>query len=81
MPARVLLIEDFGLLADVVSDVLRGEGHAVDHVASGLEGLLRADRARPDLVLLNLGLPDLHGIAVQRVLDDLGGRPSVMISA
>lgn len=61
---RVLLVEDDKLLADGMCTALKREGYAVDHAARGEEALALIERAEPDLVVLDLGLPDIDGVAL-----------------
>jgi DNA-binding response OmpR family regulator len=65
---RVLVVEDEQLLADLVGDYLRREGFAVEQVGDGAAALDRAREFRPDVVVLDLGLPVLDGVEVCREL-------------
>jgi DNA-binding response OmpR family regulator len=65
---RVLVVEDEQLLADLVSDYLRREGFAVEQVGDGAAALKRAREFRPDVVVLDVGLPVLDGVEVCREL-------------
>jgi DNA-binding response OmpR family regulator len=65
---RVLVVEDEQLLADLVGDYLRREGFAVEQVADGAAAVDRAREFRPDVVVLDLGLPVLDGVEVCREL-------------
>ncbi len=62
--ATILLIEDDVVAARMVMKVLGAKGYTIKHVATGLEGLRLARELRPDLVLVDLGLPDLDGKVV-----------------
>ncbi|HEY0718273.1 MAG TPA: response regulator transcription factor [Streptosporangiaceae bacterium] len=63
--AKVLVVEDDpGVASQLVRALTRG-GYAVDHVATGRAAL---NRGRPDVVLLDLGLPDTDGVQVCRLL-------------
>ncbi|MDE1980661.1 MAG: response regulator, partial [Betaproteobacteria bacterium] len=61
---RLLLVEDDVMIGESVLDALRGEGYAVDWVRDGAvaDSALRTEQY--DLVLLDLGLPKMDGIAV-----------------
>lgn len=65
---RVLVVEDEQLLADLVGDYLRREGFSVEQVGDGAAALERARAFRPDVVVLDLGLPVLDGVEVCREL-------------
>ncbi len=77
---RLLLVEDMPELADAVLRFLRGQGHAVDHVAdaeSAQAALMTGDYA---CVILDLGLPDGSGLAVLRDARGRGDRVPVIIA-
>jgi len=65
---RILMVEDDDGIALPLRRTLEREGYDVDHVATGTDGLTRAAEAAPDLVVLDLGLPDLDGLEVCRGL-------------
>ena len=64
----VLVIEDDPSVAGLLRAVLEGEGHDVLWHKSGRDGLAAARTLRPQMVLLDLGLPDTHGLDVLRAL-------------
>jgi two-component system phosphate regulon response regulator PhoB len=66
--ARVLVVEDESALRDVVSYNLQRAGHEVLEAGTASEGLALARSARPDLVVLDLMLPDLPGTEVCKAL-------------
>lgn len=61
---RVLVIEDESPLREQLVAQLRSEGHAVDAVADGIEGLYFGNEYPVDIAILDLGLPKLSGIEV-----------------
>jgi signal transduction histidine kinase len=61
MPVRVLFIQDDDAARRRARDLLEAAGFAVEDTASGLDATVRALRARPDLVLVDVRLPDLEG--------------------
>ncbi|MCU0260040.1 MAG: response regulator transcription factor [Ilumatobacteraceae bacterium] len=78
----ILLVEDDERISEPLVRVLRGEGFDVDLVTHGVEALERVDRQRPDLVLLDLTLPDIDGLDVCRKLrNDTPDLPIVMLTA
>src|SRR5688500_15672516 len=82
--ARILVIEDEGDIRQVLDFNLRLAGHEVLAAAKGQEGLRLAREQHPDLVLLDLMLPDLPGMEVCRALkDDSSTRriPVMMLTA
>jgi two-component system phosphate regulon response regulator PhoB len=66
--ARVLVIEDEADLREILDYNLTKEGHRVMLAATGTEGLRKARELRPELVLLDLMLPDVPGTTVCKTL-------------
>lgn len=77
---RLLLIEDDDRIAGPLTEGLGRYGFTVDHVRTGAAGLADATAA-PDLVLLDLGLPDMDGLDVCRSLRARSAVPIIMITA
>ena len=65
---RILLVEDNELNRDMLSRRLMRRGYEVDMAADGKEGLQLAAASRPDLILLDLSLPEMDGWEVLRRL-------------
>ena len=65
---RILVVEDDALLADGLTSVLTRAGHAVDRAATGRHADLLLHDAQFDLVVLDVGLPDIDGFEVLRRL-------------
>lgn len=63
---QVLLVEDNDVLAAGISLVLRSAGYSVNHVSTGKAALTALRASTPDLVILDLGLPDMDGMDVLR---------------
>lgn len=73
MSPRILMIEDDDDAREVLQFALEAEGQAVAVAADGAEGIALATRTRPDVVLVDLGLPGLDGYEVaRRIRDALG---------
>ena len=66
--ARILLVEDNELNLDMLSRRLQRRGYQVELAANGKEGLQMADTTSPDLILLDLSLPEMDGWEVLRHL-------------
>ena len=77
----MLLIEDEENMADVVSTALQSRGYRVDVSATGRAALDRASVDEPDIVILDLGLPDIDGIELCRRLRRWFANPIVVLSA
>jgi DNA-binding response OmpR family regulator len=81
MTATVLLVEDERKLRELVRSYLERAGLAVLSTGSGAEALTLASEAAPDLVVLDLGLPDVPGETVARELRATGSVPILMLTA
>ncbi len=66
--ARILIVEDDATIGTGLVTALRTNGYLVDWAKTGRDALVRGDTDRPELILLDLGLPDLDGIEVCRQL-------------
>jgi DNA-binding response OmpR family regulator len=79
----ILVVEDDPALRGFLADLLEGEGYRVCCVESGTQGLQALQEVVPDLVLLDLCLPDLDGYAVcQKIRANAQQHiPIVMLSA
>ena len=78
----VLLVEDDERISEPLIRVLRGEGLDVEHVATGRDAIAAVNAKRPDLVLLDLTLPDLDGLDVCRAVRvDHPDLPIIMLTA
>jgi signal transduction histidine kinase/DNA-binding NarL/FixJ family response regulator len=72
VPARILAIEDEPTVAQLIADVLREEGHHVEAVLDGQEGLRRLSRNGYDLIVCDLRMPHFDGQAVYQSLWRVG---------
>jgi len=81
MPPRILIIDDEPNIVATVSPLLRARGYDVYSATSGRAGLEAVDRDKPDLVVLDLGLPDVDGIDVCRTMRQVSNVPIVVLSA
>ena len=79
--SRVLIVDDDSSLAEMLSIVLRNEGHDVSHVADGSEAVDTFRAVRPDLVLLDVMLPGMDGMEICRRIRAESGVPIVMLTA
>ena len=79
--ARVLIIDDEEAILRVLGTGLRARGYEVDTATGGAAGLSRAVLDNPDVVVLDLGLPDLDGVEVCRRFRLWTEVPIVVLSA
>jgi two-component system KDP operon response regulator KdpE len=77
----VLVIEDERPLQKFLRVTLEGQGYSVVEATRGEEGLRHAAMSRPDLVVLDLGLPDVDGVEVTRRLREWSAVPVIVVSA
>lgn len=77
----VLVVEDEPAIAQIAGDYLRHAGFGVVTAGDGLQALAVARERRPDLVVLDLGLPRLDGIEVARRLRSESSIPIIMLTA
>ncbi len=76
---RLLLIEDNPSLAAGLSLALSNKGFSVNHVCRGRQGLQAVENDKPDLVTLDLGLPDMDGLDVLRQIRKLDAQLPILI--
>jgi DNA-binding response OmpR family regulator len=81
MAATVLLVEDERKLRELIRSYLERAGLTVLSTESGAEALTLAASASPDLVVLDLGLPDVPGESVARELRAAGHTPILILTA
>jgi DNA-binding response OmpR family regulator len=81
MTATVLLVEDERKLRELVRSYLERAGIAVLSTDSGAEAISVAASASPDLIVLDLGLPDVPGEAVAREVRAVSATPILMLTA
>ncbi|MFY9652064.1 MAG: response regulator transcription factor [Trebonia sp.] len=81
MAATVLVVEDERKLRDFIRSYLERAGFTVLSTGSGAEAISMAMAAAPDLVVLDLGLPDVPGETVARELRTMSAVPILMLTA
>jgi DNA-binding response OmpR family regulator len=79
--ANVLLVEDDPAIRSGLGRGLRERGHAVSSAHTAMDGLRHALDERPDLVVLDLGLPDLDGAEMLRMLRAVSRVPVIVATA
>ena len=78
---RILIIEDDPSIVNFLSISLKTNGYPYDAATTGVEGLSSFLTSRPDLVLLDLGLPDVDGLTVLQQIRDVSDVPVIVVSA
>jgi two-component system, OmpR family, KDP operon response regulator KdpE len=79
--ARVLVVDDEPAIRRTLGTNLRGHGFDVETAGTVREAITEYDRTRPDVVLLDLGLPDDDGLAFIRTVRSRGATPIIVVSA
>jgi DNA-binding response OmpR family regulator len=79
--ATILLIEDDGSIRSAITRALTDLGHVVSTSNTGMSGLEAAVDNAPDVVLLDLGLPDIDGLQVLAMLRAVSEVPVIIITA
>ncbi|HEX5395841.1 MAG TPA: response regulator transcription factor [Candidatus Limnocylindria bacterium] len=78
---HILIVDDEPKIVRLVADYLEAAGFGVSTAGDGDEALMRARTERPDLVILDLGLPGLDGLDVTRSIRRNGDLPIIMLTA
>ena len=78
---KILLIEDEQPIRRFLRVSLENHGYRLVEAATGREGILHAASQQPDLIILDLGLPDMDGMEVIRQVRDWSQMPIVILSA
>jgi len=78
---RVLIVDDEPSILAAMAPLLRSRGYAVSTAMSGRAALDALEREKPDLIILDLGLPDGDGIEICRLIRDGSATPIIVLSA
>jgi len=81
VPSRILIVDDEPSILATMAPLLRGRGYDVATATSGHAALDAVDRQPPQLVILDLGLPDIDGIEVTRRMREGRAIPILVLSA
>ena len=79
-PAEILLVDDELSIQRAMAPLLRSRGYSVTVAGTGREALDLFARERPDLLILDLGLPDMNGIEVCRQVRERADTPILVLS-
>jgi two-component system KDP operon response regulator KdpE len=80
-PPTILIIEDEEPIRKFLRVSLGGHGYRLVEAATGESGLLQAATAQPDLIILDLGLPDMDGVDLTRRVREWSKIPIIIVSA
>lgn len=79
-PVRIVVIDDEPQIGRMLRTQLAARGYEVDHYDNGNDGLLAIGENPPDLVLLDLGLPDMDGVEVCRRIRQWSAVPIIFLT-
>ena len=77
---RVLIIDDEEPIRHFLRVALSGQLYEISEAASGKEGLIAARDEKPDVIILDLGLPDIDGVEVTRLIREWTQIPIIILS-
>ena len=80
-PDTVLIVDDEPKIRALLRDALVADGVAVVEASTGAEGIGAALESRPQLIVLDLGLPDMDGVALCRAVREWTTAPIIVLSA
>ncbi len=83
-PRKVLIVEDNDLNMKLFNDLLEAHGYSTLQTRDGVEALRMARQHRPDLILMDIQLPEVSGLEVTKWLkedDDLRSIPVIAVTA
>jgi len=78
---KVLLVEDDAAIAQSVTASLTNAGMTVHHSATGTEAIAAAKEFVPEVILMDLGLPDMDGLDVSKSIREFSSTPIIIVSA
>lgn len=78
---KILVVEDEKSISHFISTVLNNNGYEAMQARSGAEAMSMISSHCPDLIILDLGLPDMDGLEILRQLREWSSLPVVVVSA
>ncbi|MES1254295.1 MAG: response regulator [Acidobacteriota bacterium] len=84
VPVRILLVEDNEFNADMLTRRLTRRGFVISRAADGLQAVALARQERPDIILMDMSLPEIDGWEATRRIKsdrDVGGTPIIALTA
>ncbi|KRA75826.1 two-component system response regulator [Lysobacter sp. Root667] len=81
MAAKILIVEDEHELSAIVRDYVIAAGHEAEVIGNGQAALARVREAAPDLIVLDLMLPELDGLTLCRTVREFSDVPIIMTTA
>jgi two-component system alkaline phosphatase synthesis response regulator PhoP len=81
MPKKILIVDDEPQIVEICKDYLKAAGYDTVTASNGLQGVSLARREKPDLIVLDLMMPEMDGLEVTRTIRRESGVPIIMLTA
>lgn len=81
MAKKILVIDDEPQIVEICSDYIKAAGYEVVSAANGSEGLLKARQEKPDLIVLDIMMPEMDGFEFCRMIRRENDVPIIMLTA
>ena len=78
---QILIVEDDNAVANLISATLETQDYAYKRAATGAVAVMEALSCKPDVVLLDLGLPDMDGVEIIKKIRSWSNMPIIVVSA
>lgn len=78
---KILVVEDDRAVRNLITTTLETQNYQFHTAATGSESLLEAVSSRPDVILLDLGLPDMDGVEIIKKIRTWSNMPIIVVSA
>ncbi len=78
---QILIVEDDNAVANLIAATLETQEYAYKRAENGAEAVMEALSCKPDVVLLDLGLPDMDGVEIIRKIRSWSNMPIIVVSA
>ena len=78
---RILVVDDEAQIRKLLRVALSAHGYEVEEVGTGQEGIVRATMFKPDLLIVDLGLPDMDGKRVVKEIREWSNAPIIVLTA
>ena len=81
MPKKILIVDDEPQIVEICQDYLKAAGYETVTASNGAQGLSLARREKPDLIVLDLMMPEMDGLEVTRAIRRESDVPIIMLTA
>src|SRR5689334_16258238 len=81
MPKKILIVDDEPQILEICRDYLKAAGYETVTAGDGAQGISQAHREKPDLIVLDLMMPEMDGIEMTRAIRRESNVPIIMLTA